>query len=198
MQKRFQLILFITLLCSTIIVQSCAYRSPLDDFFGIEMKPEEADNFKIIEFNPQQGIKYANALDMNPLVYAWAELLVNEIKIKVTNKSQSPIRYDYYIDTFSITTKDGKSRSLDKGRLEDYPFSKIIEPGGSVEFLLSLPQDYWKIINMRQSAPGAPSITNQFWKGENSLSFKKEDITLITIRLADGTIIVLKPTPTHA
>jgi len=196
MQKAFQFLLL--LLATTIFsvaIQSCAYRSPMNDFFGIQMEPEQIDNFQIIEFNPQQGIKYANAPDMNPRLYGWAELLVTAIKIKVTNKTQSPVEYDYYIDAFSITSKDGKTYGLDKGRLEDYPPFDVIEPGESVEFLTSLPENYWDIINMRQSSPGAPSITNQFWKGENSLSFTKKDIALITVHLSGGATIVLKPTP---
>ena len=196
MQKAFQfLLLLLAAAAFGVVLQSCAYRSPMNDFFGIQMKPDQVDNFQIIEFSPQQGIKYANAPDMNPRLYGWAELLVNTIKIKVTNKNESPVKYDYYIDTFGITRKDGKTFGLDKGRLEDYPSFHVIEPGESVEFLLSMPENYWGIINMRQSSPGAPSITNQFWKGENSLSFKKEDIAFITVHLAGGATIVLKPTP---
>ena len=186
----------IAVLCAAILLFSCASRSLINDYFGIQMDPAEADNFRIDSYSPEKGVRYANTLNMNPLVNAWAEVLVNVIKIKVSNNSDRPIGHDYRLDHFFITDAKGRELGLDKGRLEDYPSKKQIEPGESVEFLLGLPTDYWTLQGMREAPTGVNNYTNKFWKGENSLAIDQANIKSLKVQFSDSTTIILKQIPT--
>ncbi len=168
----------------------------MDDFFGIQMNPEERNDFHIIDYSPRQGARYQSNVHMNPLVYAYAEIYLDKIHIKVVNLSKTPILYDYDLDEFYLFKKDKHEKFiLIKEDREKYPDKGIIRPEQEQEFTVLLPMNFWETIGMRNPQSHNASYTTKFWKGENTLEFQKNEIDYLQVVLNGDTSIILKPIP---
>lgn len=171
---------------------SCAPRV-LNDFFGIEMDPAHARDFKIVSYSDEGGARYRSDLSMNPLIYAYAGLGPNSITLKVVNTDTTPVKTSYNLDRFILVTKTGEEYHLLKGNPENYPDIGEIAPGQSVEYHLELPSNFWATIGMTKPDAESANYTKEFWKGENNLRFVKENIRYIEVVLGGETTFVLKP-----
>ncbi len=173
------------------ILSACS-AVPMDDFFGIEMPPEAAAKFNIVSYSETEGTSYTSTSQMNPNIYAYAELKVEEVWIKVVNNSDKPIKSNYNQDEFYLYTKDGKVYVLHKGDREDYPQKPIIKPGDERQFRLYLPKNFWETLGMTRPFK---NYTYEMWSGSNNLSFYIDDIKGIKVVLGGETTIILKPLP---
>lgn len=191
MQKKISLILIGTV---SLILSACS-SVPMDDFFGIQMPPEDADKFKIVSYSESEGVKYASTFSMNPRVYAYAEMRVEEILIKVVNASDDTLKSNYNQDEFYLYDKDGETYALLKGDREDYPQKKYIAPGEERQFKLYLPKNFWETLGMTRPFK---NYTYEMWGGSNNLSFYKENVKGLKVVLGGKTVIILKPIPEKA
>lgn len=185
-----------------IYVWACA-QQPLNDFFGITMNPENSSGFIIKDYSEQTGVQYISAQTMNTNLFAWAEIGVNTMKIKVVNNSDEDVLMDYHLDRFTLVNKNHEEFTLYKGDEYHYPSKNRIKPYTSVEFLLEYPLDFWQSVGMKPSIgwtgkeekPAFGNYLLEFWKGQNQLRFDKDDIVLLTVKLGGEATIVLKPVP---
>ena len=104
-----------------IFLQSCTYNYPI--------------SYK--DYNQYNGIKAEARLWKSIVGFGY-----NEIVLEVYNSSKSPIEFNYYLDTFYITTKNGNKYKLDQKGILSYPESPI-NPGEKKEFKLGLPTVIW-------------------------------------------------------
>ena len=184
------------LLLSALIGFNACSTTPMNDFFGIEMNPAAANRFKIVSYSDENGAQYASTFEMNPLVFAYAEIKPDFLLLKVINRSQKPIPTDYNEDLFEIITVDSSRYVLLKGERDDFPEQTFVQPGKTIQFKLFFPNDFTKTEGMN----GAP-FHNSFgkfevWKGEgNLLNFAKDRISEIIVSLGKSTTLVLKPIP---
>ncbi len=165
---------------------------PMDDLFGIEMPPESAKRFKIVSFSPEIGASYTSDFTMNPHVYAYAALRVEEVLIKVVNDSPDTLRSNYNHDEFYMIMKNGDVYVLRKGERENYPQKPFIAPGESRQFKLYLPKNFWETLGMTKPFK---NYTYEMWAGSNDLAFYKEDVAQIKIVLGAERTLILKPLP---
>ncbi len=182
------LIIFVVSLISFVGCSSV----PMNDFFGIEMPPESADRFRIVSYSDINGTSYTSDFTMNPRVYAYAQLKVEEIWIKVVNNDKKPLLSTYTSDEFYLQMKDGTVYVLLKGEREEYPEPDYIPPGGERQFRLYLPKNFWETLGMTRPFK---NYTYEMWHGANNLSFFKEEIKEIKVVLGGKTTIILKPIP---
>ncbi len=167
----------------------------VDDFFGIAMKPENAEQFQIVSYSAQEGVKYRSSPEMNPSIYAYAEFRENYLLIKITNMDTYPLQLSFDRDEYIIrTTKDEEYRLL-KGDPFKYASAGNISPKKSVELNLELPTNFWSTIGMKNPQSQNAAYTEDFWKGENSLNLAREEVDHITMTLGGNTVLVLKPIP---
>ncbi len=172
---------------------SCSPRV-LDDFFGIEMNPAEMNDFKIVSYSPQEGARYQSNIHMNPRVYAYAEVYMDFLQLKVVNTSDKPIIYDYATDEFFLFTRQENQKFvLAKGEREKYPSGGEIAPGESQEFTLLLPLNYGETLGVNAPPFQKSSYSEKFWKGQNTGKWDKKEIDHILVILNGQTSIVLKP-----
>jgi hypothetical protein len=184
----------LSLLILTLLV-GCATTKPVNDFFGIEMYPKDIDNFKVKTYTVESGISYASSPFMNPNLFAWAEVETRFLRIKLVNNTKKPIPLIYDMDTYTLFLKNGEQAELQKGNRFTYNRHSPLNPGASVEFLLEFPEDYWSRIGKNDPHPDNPNYLEDFWKGENSLNFAKEQIEHIEVNLGGMTYILLKQVP---
>ncbi len=185
----------ILILASLLGFTACS-TTPMNDFFGIEMNPAVANRFKIVSYSDENGAQYASTFEMNPLVFAYAEIKPDYLLLKIINRSQKSIRTNYNEDLFEVMTVDSVKYVLLKGKRDDFPDITVINPGETVQYKLFFPNDFTKTEGMN----GAP-FHNSFgkfevWKGEgNLLNFAKDRISEIIVSLGKSTTLVLKPIP---
>ena len=180
----------------TLVLQiGCASSQNLNDFFGIEMAEEDADNFKIVSYEPSKGANYYSNSRMNTQLYAWAEVQPQIIKLKVVNMTENEIPFNYNTDQFTLVTEAGDEFILLKGDRIDYPGQDSIMPGKSVEYALELPMNFWQSSGISTASEAGPNSYKDFWKGENSLQLVKEKIKVIKVELAGEKTIFMKPVP---
>jgi len=183
----------LSLVVLIIILASCSPKV-IDDFFGIQMQPDQVKNFKIVSYSPQDGAKYSSNMYMNPSVFAYAEFATNSIHIKVGNFNSTPIKINYNLDEFYLYTEDEKL-ALSRGDRERYSEKKEIKPNEFIEFDLELPTNFLDSIGMRSPQSHSANYTIEFWKGQNSVNMVKEKIKYIEVNLGTDISIILKPIP---
>jgi len=182
-----------TFLTLTILLGSCASQRPLNDFFGIRMNPADEAYFIIHGYSEHNGVYYESTSAMNPLIYAWAQLGTNDIRIKIINNSKQSIPSSYNQDNFMIVLSDGNTFVLSKGDPLDFPGDKTLFPNTSLELRLELPSDFWETIGMKDPQSYTADYMKKFWRGENKLNVIKENIQKIVVELGKKYTIVLKP-----
>ena len=180
-----------------LILAACQATSKLaiNDYFGIAMPADEQRYFQIVSYSEKDGISYRNSADMNPNIYAWAEVLGKDIQIKIVNNSEERITSSYVADQFSISTRDGKEYILYKGRNTDYPVHGFITSHTSKEYFLRIPSKFWETIGMENPDSHSAEYLEDFWTGMNTNQTKGKVIKTITINLGGQITIVLKPVP---
>ncbi len=172
---------------------SCSSTNPINDFFGIQMNPEEENNFKIVSYNEIEGIKYQSSLSMDSDVLAWAEINPESIIIKIVNNSPREIPLNYFADSFVLIT-DQNEYKLNKGKQQDYFSSNKILPGMDDEQLFKLPSDFAQDFVKREGAILNKDIMGDFSKNWSQYSILKDNLKYILIKLTD-VILVLKRVP---
>ncbi len=180
------------LFVSLVLFTSCS-SVPMDDFFGIEMTPESENHFNIVSYSQENGVQYTSDFTMNPNVYAYAELRVDEVWIKVVNKSDKPIKSNYNQDEFYLYDSLGNVFALRKGDRHDYPEGNEIPPGGSRQFKLY----YWDPYGWDPYAGSQSYDRYSFtiWGDKNNSSFNKKAVKKIKVVLGGKTTLILKPLP---
>jgi hypothetical protein len=120
------------------VLSGCAGHS---EFFGVKMTDvSKAKQLKIEKYSIKSGVQYTgNTKYMDPDISAFGDLTSYSINITVSNKSNSPIRTNYLLDSFALISKDGKTYVLEKGDILSYPRANYINPGSSETFRLGLP-----------------------------------------------------------
>ena len=167
----------------------------INDFFGIQMNPEYKNDFKIVSYSDKDGVKYSSNAKMNPLVYAYAELQVNSVLIKIVNMDTIPLHLNYYIDEFILHYTKDETCKLLKGEREKYFDIKTIGYNKSRELDLELPSKFWETVGMKNPQSHLEDYTEEFWTGENRINFAKDEIKYIEVILGKSTVIILKPIP---
>lgn len=178
-----------------LLIFGCAAQAPLNDFFGIKMNFEDQQDFQIKSYSVQKGASYSSNMNMDNRIYAWAEMSHEAITIRVINTSDQAIPINYNMDRFVLITNEGKEFVLDKGTLFAYSGKNQIDPGGSCDFHLKLPENFWDTIGMQNVQSHTADYLKDFWTGLNKMVFLKETIDLLIVELAGPTTIVLKPVP---
>ena len=173
---------------------SCS-QTVVNDFFGIEMNPEHEKDFKIFSYSVTDGVKYSSNPQMNPLVYAYAELQVNSVLIKIVNMDTIPIQLNYYIDEYILHSTKNEIYKLLKGDREKYSDKINIGFNESRELALELPSIFWETIGMKNPQSHLEDYTEEFWTGENRTNFAKDEIKYIEVVLGKNTVIILKLIP---
>lgn len=175
----------------------CAPLNPVNDFFGIQMNPDEEANFVIVNYTDVDGVTYKNSMNMNPQINAWAEVSTNEVIIKITNESEEDLPLNYTGDQFIVITDD-KGYYLGKGEREEYFKIGRIPSKESVSFVLELPVEHHNISRTHTGFVEGPqktkNVMRNFTKAEGRIAVPKDDIEFILCRLGD-TSIVLKRVP---
>ncbi len=183
----------ISILLFCVLLFSCASNQPINDFFGIKMDESEADYFVIKSYSVNKGVNYQSTANMNPLIYAWAEIEANKIRIKVVNDSNDPISFNYNYDKFTLVNSENEEFILDKGQAFDYPGQTGIMPNQSVEFLFNLPSDFWSTVGMTDQQSVSAIYNEDFWAGTNKISILKENVKHVTVSLGGELTLLLKP-----
>lgn len=176
-----------------ILLSNCGSNRPLDDFFGIRMNPADEAYFIIHGYSVHDGVYYESTSAMNPLIYAWAQLGTDDIRIKIMNNSKQSIPSSYNLDRFTMVLQDGKTFVLSKGDPLDFPGNKTLFSNTSLELRLELPSDFWETIGMKHHQSYSADYMKEFWRGENKRNVIKENIEKIVVKLGEGTTIILKP-----
>lgn len=167
----------------------------VDDFFGIAMKPENAEAFQIVSYSAAEGVQYRSSPEMNTAIYAYAEFRENYLLIKITNMDTYPLQLSFDRDEYVIKTTENEEYKLLKGDPFKYASVGNISPKKSVELNLELPSNFWATVGMKNPQAQTAAYTEDFWKGENSLNLAREEVDNITLTLGGNTILLLKPIP---
>lgn len=186
-------ILKISLQLLSLYLFACATTQPINDFFGIKMDEMEQDYFVIKSYSVQKGVSYQSTPNMNPLIYAWAEIEANKIRIKVVNDSNEPFFINYNYDRFTLVNNKNEKFILDKGQAFDYPKQNRIAPNKSIEFVLNLPSDFWSTVGMTDQQSMTANYNDDFWAGTNKILVLKENFKHISVSLGEELTIFLKP-----
>lgn len=181
----------------SLVLVSCASTNPINDFFGIQMNPEEEQNFQIVKYNETDGVTYQSSRDMDPSISAWAEIGVEDVRIKIVNTSKQSIPMNYNVDQFIIITNE-KQYVLEKGKRDKYFSHTSIEPNSDVELFLKLPNDYVTNFNQQFEVSNGTELTKRviqdYSKLGNQENVNKENIRYILIKLGRR-VLLLKRVP---
>ncbi len=102
------------------------------------MNPAEIDYFRIVAYTESSGISYQSTTNMDPNVFAWANIEGGILRVKLINNSQEPIRLNYDSDQYIIVSKDNKEIVCLNGNIITYNNRSPILANNSVELLLEL------------------------------------------------------------
>jgi hypothetical protein len=158
------------------------------------MNPEDVDEFQIILYSVE-GVNYRSNDQMNPLVYAYAELQINSVLIKIVNMDTLPIHLDYNYDEYILHTITDEKYQLLKGDPKIYASIGDIGYKESVELTLETPSDFFQTIGIKNPQSLLPDYTEEYWEGENRLNFAREEINNIEVILGKSVVLILKPIP---
>lgn len=136
------------LLALSVLIAGCATGN---HFYGIGMNSVgDAKDFKITSYI-DGVVRYKDNNKMNSNISAWAK--VNfwdssyDLVVKITNNTFSPIHTNYFTDTFSLVTKEGKKFHLEKGNITRYHNGAYINPGNTAYYSLDNPfRDYKQLV----------------------------------------------------
>lgn len=177
------------------LLTACASSHVVNDFFGIAMNADDLDDFVIRSYSVDRGVNYQSNTRMDPDIFAWAEIELDKIRIKIVNRSNQAILLDYNRDEYAFVTSDGKRFTLNKGDRFAYEKKYSIEPNASLELVLLMPSNFWEAVGLRDRHSRTSSFIEEFWRGNNSLQFTKENITLISVDFYNFPSIFMKPVP---
>ena len=183
----------ITVLIISALMVTCSPKV-INDFFGIAMNPKYVDEFQIISYSVE-GVNYRSNDQMNPLVYAYAELQINSVLIKIVNMDTLPIHLDYNYDEYILHTITDEKYQLLKGDHKIYASIGDIGYKESVELTLEMPSDFFQTIGIKNPQSLLADYTEEYWKGENRLNFAREEINYIEVILGKSVVLILKPIP---
>ncbi|MEN8192769.1 MAG: hypothetical protein ABFS12_08115 [Bacteroidota bacterium] len=184
-----KLILICGIITSLNLFYGCSSSSAINDFFGIEMPPSEVDYFKIVGYTEFSGVSYQSTGNMNPNLYAWAGIEDTQVRIKITNNSDEPVKVNYIEDQYLLVEKEGDEFVLNKGDMLDYNNHDPIMPQGSMEIVLELPKDYLNALYFGRNDDFANDMTRE----QNTVFYDKERIKNLQIKLGYTKTIILKP-----
>ncbi|MCW8848866.1 MAG: hypothetical protein OQJ81_02720 [Melioribacteraceae bacterium] len=168
---------------------SCGPLNPVNDFFGIQMNPDEETNFEIVSYSDSDGISYKNSISMNPKINAWAEITAQEIILKIVNNSEKEIPLSYTTDQFILITEDGEYY-LGKGGRADYFSRGGIAPKTSQMFNLDLPLEYGNIARSGSGKVSARSVIRNYSKEEGHLSLQKDSVKYFIVKFGKVSIVL--------
>jgi len=182
---------------SALFFVSCASTNPINDFFGIQMNPDEEQNFKIVKYSEKNGVTYQSSRDMDASISAWAEIGAEDVRIKIVNNSKQSIPMNYNLDQYIIIT-NAKQYVLEKGKREKYFSHTSIEPNSDVELILKLPNDYVTNFNQQFEVSDGTELTKRviqdYSKVGNQENVNKDNIRYILIKL-NKRVLLLKKVP---
>ena len=173
----------------------CTSSSAINDFFGIKMNPAEIDYFRIVAYTESSGISYQSTANMEPNVFAWANIEGGILRLRLINNSQESIKLNFDSDQYIIVSNDNKEIVCLNENIISYNNRSPIQPNNSVELLLELPQNYWETIGMKNTQSSNENYTTDVWKGQNTIVVEKEKIKYIKIILGFSETLILKPVP---
>lgn len=174
---------------SLFFLSACSSSLAINDFFGIEMPPSEVNYFKIVGYTESSGISYQSTGNMNPDLYAWANLEGTNIRIRITNNSNEPVEINCNKDQYLLEETDGKEIILDKGNPLDYENLNPLTPQSSIEFILELPKESLKSLNIDQNA----KYLNDMAREHNTSFYDITRIKNLQVKLGYTKMIILKP-----
>ncbi len=177
------------------IIAGCSSSGAVNDYFGIEMHPSEVDRFVIKAYTERTGISYSSTANMNPNLFAWGEFGHDYFKIILVNNSAVPVTLSYDMDQYTLVLNNGEEYIFTKGNRFTYNSNDPLEPNSSVEFSLDLPQNFWETVGTQNVQSTNTSYTTDFWTGQNTLNFEKEEVKYIQVKLSLTTDIILKRVP---
>ena len=183
----------ITVLIISALMVTCSPKV-INDFFGIAMNPEYVDEFQIISYSVE-GVNYRSNDQMNPQVYAYAELQINSVLFKIVNMDTPPIHLDYNYDEYILHTIRDEKYQLLKGNYKLYASIGDIGYKESVELTLDMPSDFFQTIGIKNPQSLLADYTEEYWEGENRLNFAREEINHIEVILGKSVVLILKPIP---
>lgn len=192
MKDLIKALLFLVIL---FVFVQCSSSTAINDFFGIKMPPNESDYFQIVAYTESSGISYKSSPNMDPDIFAWGGLEGQTLRIKLGNKSNSPLNLNYGSDQFIIVTNDNTEYVCEKGNINTYNNLSPIREQNMVELLLELPQSYIDKVGMTSVQASGDNPTHDIWKGQYSLGLGIRDVKYIKIILGFSTNILLKPVP---
>lgn len=191
----FETILFLCLV--NILILACGPLNPINDFFGIQMNPDEEANFVIVDYSDIDGITYKNGVTMNPKINAWAEFGTNEITLKVVNKSDNPIPLNFTADQFILITHE-KEYFLAKGDRDEYFRKGMIAVNSNQNFIFEYPSSSDNIAkaggNYSDQRMVTKDVIRNYSKTEGRLALIIDDIKYFIVKIGDVSI-VLKRVP---
>jgi hypothetical protein len=194
--QKFSRPFYVLVLLSVILfLGGCASSNTLNDFFGIQMDKNEANKFKIVSYSDRDGANYYSNANMNPNIFAYAEIDVKMIRLKVVNMSSNEVTYNYNLDQFKLYTREGEEFILLKEDRIKYPGKGFITQNNSVQFNLELPSDFTSRVGLDKQNKADAIYTYDIWKGDGSLRFVKENIDRIEVELGGKFTIILKVIP---
>lgn len=177
------------------IIAGCSSSGAVNDYFGIEMHPSEVDRFVIKAYTERTGISYSSTANMNPNLFAWGEFGHDYFKIILVNNTAVPVTLSYDMDQYTLMLNNGEEYIFTKGNRFTYNSNDPLEPNSSVEFSLDLPQNFWQTVGTQNVQSTNASYTTDFWTGQNTLNFEKEEVKYIQVKLSLTTDIILKRVP---
>lgn len=189
--KKIILILFYSAL--GLFFTNCTATTAVDDFFGIKMNPSEINYFRIVAYTESSGISYQSTANMDPNIFAWANIEGNYIRIKLVNNSAIPLTLNYDRDQYILINNENQEMLCLNGNIITYSNLSPVQPNNSIELLLEFPQDYWSTIGIKNTQSSNSNYTHDVWKGQNTIVVEKESIKYIKIILGFTTTIILKP-----
>jgi len=182
---------------SALFFVSCASTNPINDFFGIQMNPDEEQNFKIVKYSEKNGVTYQSSRDMDASISAWAEIGAEDVRIKIVNNSKQSIPMNYNLDQYIIIT-NAKQYVLEKGKREKYFSHTSIEPNSDVELILKFPNVYVTNFNQQFEVSDGTELTKRviqdYSKVGNQENVNKDNIRYILIKL-NKRVLLLKKVP---
>lgn len=178
-----------------LFLSGCGPLNPINDFFGIQMNPDEEAKFIIVNYSDIDGITYNNSITMNPKINAWAEFGNNEIILKVVNESDKPIPLNYTADQFILITPN-QEYFLGKGEREEYFKKGMISNNSSENFIFEYPTSNDNISkaggNYSDQRLVTKDVIRKFSKTEGRLGVVSDDIKYFIVKIGDISIVLKK------
>lgn len=195
MRTKYRFTSFLYYFLLLLLLSGCGPLNPINDFFGIQMNPDEEAKFIIVNYSDVDGITYNNSITMNPKVNAWAEFGNNEIILKVVNESDKPIPLNYTADQFILITPN-QEYFLGKGEREEYFKKGMILNNSSENFIFEYPTLHDNIAksggNYSDQRLVTKDVIRNYSKTEGRLGVVIDDIKYFIVKFGDVSIVLKK------